>query len=103
MKCEVCGKPSVVHLTQIKHRLLFWFPVKREHHYCLDHSPPEMRDKLPFGPHRTPAEEAALLRKHLADIDEQISDPSLRAEARAEIEQLIADIESGKRRLGDDD
>lgn len=103
MECEVCGKPATFHLTEIKCRLLFWFPVKREHHYCWDHSPPEMRDKLPFGPHRTAAAEVAFLRKQMAAVDQQVSDPARRAEVSAEMEKLIAEIEAGRRRLGDAD
>jgi hypothetical protein len=34
-------------------------------------------------------------------FDSQIADPALRAMLKAEIETLIADIEAGRRRIGD--
>jgi hypothetical protein len=66
---------------------------------CVEHAPPEIRDKLP----RTPAEEVAHLRKLMSDVDRQVSDPAQREEFKAEIDGLIADIEAGRRRLGDAD
>jgi len=58
---------------------------------CIEHVPPEMRDKIPFGPHRTPAEEVAFLRKQMIAADQQLPDPAQRAEFKAEIERLIAE------------
>jgi hypothetical protein len=93
--CDVCGKPGSVHVTEIRGG------VKTSRSLCIEHAPPELRAKLPFGPHRTPAEEVAFLRRQISAIDEQISDPVQRAEFKAEVEQLIAEIEAGRRRLGD--
>jgi len=59
--------------------------------------------QIPFGPHRTPAEEVAFLRKQMIAADQQLPDPAQRAEFKAEIERLIADIEAGRRRVGDND
>lgn len=69
--------------------------------YCLDHMPSEYHDKVPFGPHKTAADEVTWLRTKLASLDAQVIDTSLREQIRADVEQLIADIESGKRRLSD--
>jgi len=95
--CDVCGKPGSVHLTEIRDG------VKTSRSFCVEHAPPEMRDKMPFGPHQTPADEVAFLRKQMSAIDQQVSDPAQRAEFKAEIEKLIAEIEAGRRRLGDAD
>jgi hypothetical protein len=94
--CDVCGKPAKIHLTEICDG------VKTSRSLCVEHAPAEMRDKMPFGPHRTPAEEVAFLRETMTTIDQQVSDPGRRAEFKAELEELIADIEAGRRRLGDD-
>lgn len=93
--CDVCGKPAQIHLTDIHNG------VKTQRSFCVEHAPPEMRDKMPFGPHRTPAEEVAFLRKQLETLGGQLTDPAQRAEFTAEIEKLIADIEAGRRRIGD--
>ena len=95
--CYVCGKPGSIHLTEIH------FGKKTNRSFCMEHAPAEMRDKMPFGLHRTPAEEVAFLREQLKVIDQQVADPTQRAEFKAEIEKLIADIEAGRRRLGDAD
>ena len=93
--CEVCGKPAGIHLTEIRDGLM------TSRSFCVEHAPPEVRDKMPFGPHRTPAEEVAFLSEQVSAIDQQVADPAQRAEFRAEIEKLIADIEAGRRRLAD--
>jgi hypothetical protein len=89
--CDVCGKPGIVHLTEIRDG------VKTSQSLCVEHAPPEIRDKLPA----TPAEEVAHLRKLMGEVDRQVSDPAQREEFKADIERLIADIEAGRRRLGD--
>lgn len=38
--CEVCGKPACVHLTEVEENR------ERERMYCLEHAPPEIREKL---------------------------------------------------------
>ena len=91
--CDACGKPGIVHLTEIRDG------VKTSRSLCVEHAPPEIRDRLP----RTPAEEVAHLRKLVSEVDRQVSDPAQREEFKAEIESLIADIEAGRRRLGDAD
>jgi len=95
--CHVCGKAANIHITEIRDG------VKTQRSLCVEHAPPKMRDKLPFGPHRTPADEVAFLRRQLDVVDQQIADPTQRAEFKAEIERLIADIEAGRRRIGDPD
>jgi hypothetical protein len=95
--CEVCGKPGIVHMTEIRDG------EKATRSLCLEHAPSDMRDKMPFGPHRTPAEEAAWLRSKLPELDSKVSDPAERAKYKAELEQLAADVEAGRRRLGDAD
>ncbi|MDB5325756.1 MAG: hypothetical protein JWM57_1325 [Phycisphaerales bacterium] len=95
--CEVCGQPGIVHMTEIRDG------EKTNRSLCLDHAPSDMRDKLPFGPHRTPAEEVAFLRNEMARLDQKVFDPAQRAEFKAGIEKLIADIEAGRRRIGDAD
>jgi hypothetical protein len=95
--CDVCGRPGCLHLTEIRDG------VQTTRTFCGEHVPPEMRDKMPFGPHRTPAEEVAFLRRQMQAADQQISDPVQRAGFNAEIEALIADIEAGRRRMGEAD
>jgi hypothetical protein len=93
--CDLCTKPAHLHLTEIKDG------VKTTRSLCYDHAPPEMRDTMPFGRHRTPAEEAAFVRRQMTPLLDQLTDPAQRAEYQANLERLIADIESGRRRLGD--
>ena len=93
--CDVCGKPARVHLTDIHDG------IKTQRSYCMEHAPAEMRAAMPVGPHRTAAEEVAFLREQLDMLEGQIADPALRAEFRAEIEKLVADVEAGRRRVGD--
>lgn len=95
--CDACGKPGSVHLTEIHEG------VETGRSFCVEHAPAEMREKMPFGPHRTPAEEVAFLRRLLSTGDQQVSDPTQRADFKAGIERLIEDIEAGRRRLGDAD
>ena len=92
--CDVCGKPGTVHLTEIGED-----GVMTNQSLCVEHAPPEIRDQMP----RTPAEEVDHLRKLISEVDRQVSDPAQRAEFKAEIESMIADIETGRRRLGDAD
>jgi hypothetical protein len=89
--CAVCGLPANVHVTDVSDG------VARDHCYCWDHAPPEFRGAMP----QTPAEEVALLREKLALLDQSEIDPALRATIRAELEQVIGDIEAGRRRLSD--
>jgi protein-arginine kinase activator protein McsA len=93
--CDECGKPAQIHLTDIHDG------VKTQRSYCVEHAPAEMRDMMPFGPHRTPAEEVAFLREQMDMLEARLTDPAQRAEFRAEIEKLITDIEAGRRRMGD--
>ncbi len=92
--CDVCGKPGIVHLTELRDG------TKTTRSLCLEHAPPDMREKIPFGPHRSAAEEIAFLREKMEILDQRITDPAQRKEFKADIENLIADIEAG-RRLGD--
>ena len=98
MECEVCGKASTVHLTEIKFRLLFWFPVKREHHYCWEHSPPELGAKRP-----TQAEELKIVEQMIAQLDAREMNEAEKAKHREELKQLAEEIRAGRRRLGDAD
>src|SRR5688500_10011082 len=66
--CHVCGKPGSIHLTEIHDG------KKTNRSFCLEHAPAEMRDKMPFGPHRTPAEEVAFLRQQLTVIGQKVAD-----------------------------
>ena len=93
--CDVCGKRARIHLTDIHNG------VKINRSFSVEHAPAEMRDAMPFGPHRTPAEEVALLRKQVETLGGRLTDPAQRAEFEAEIDKLIADIEAGRRRIGD--
>ncbi|MEA2710852.1 MAG: hypothetical protein QOF78_3453 [Phycisphaerales bacterium] len=93
--CEVCGSPGSVHVAETVGG------QNRTRSFCAAHSPFPGPDKAPFGPHRTPSEEAAWLRSKLPELDRKVSDPAERAQYRAELEQLAADIEAGRRRLGD--
>ena len=93
--CEGCGAPASVHVAESVEG------QKRTRSFCAVHSPlPSPRD-APFGPQRTAAEEAARLRSKLPEIDDKVTDPAERAQYKAELEQLAAEIEAGRRRLGD--
>ena len=87
--CVVCGAQATLHMTEV------YDGVRAERGYCRDHIPAVLQSVLP----KTPAEEADVLRKLLAAIDEDVQDPAARAEMRAEIESEIAEIEAGRRRL----
>src|SRR5687767_6371260 len=93
--CDVCGRAGSVHLTEWRGR------KKASRSFCVEHAPQQMRDMLPFGPHRTPAEEAAFLRQQLENLEQEESDPARRVEFRSALEELIIEIEAGRRRLGD--
>jgi hypothetical protein len=100
-KCEVCGQKSMFDVH------VYSDGETATKSYCLDHAPAEFRERMlnemPFGPHRTPAEEVAFLRQQIAAIEQQVSNLTDRAEYIAEVEQVIADIEAGRRRLGYED
>lgn len=99
--CDVCGKPAVIHLTEVWAGESDGAPRKSQRSFCMEHAPAEDRGKMPIGPHRTPAEEAAFLRQQLPRLAERFPDPAQREKIMTEVEQLIADIEAGRRRLGD--
>lgn len=96
-RCVVCGTLGRFHINSVDADS----GATSVQSYCLDHMPSEYHDKVPFGPHKTAADEVSLLRTKLASLDAQVIDTSLREQIRADVEQLIADIESGKRRLSD--
>jgi hypothetical protein len=89
--CVVCGLPAVVHLTDVGD------DGARDDFFCIDHVPVELRDLMP----ETPADEVALLREKLAQLDQSPMSSETKAQARADLEQLIGDIEAGRRRLSD--
>lgn len=95
--CHVCYKPGCIHGTEIRN------DEKTDRSFCFEHAPAEMRDKMPFGPHCTPAEEVAFRLEQLDAIHRQVTDPAPAAKFKAELEKLIADIEAGRRRIGDAD
>ncbi|MDB5327496.1 MAG: hypothetical protein JWM57_3065 [Phycisphaerales bacterium] len=95
--CEVCGKPGIVHMTEI------CAGEKTNRSLCLEHVPSGMRDEMPFGPHRTPAEEVAFVQNKITILDQKVFDPAQRGEFKAEIEKLVADIRPGRRQIGDAD
>jgi hypothetical protein len=92
--CEVCGKPSSVHLTEVD----VDSAVKREHHYCWEHSPPELGAARP-----SPADEVKAIEQMIAQLDANQMDHAEKAKSRAELQQLAKDIRSGRRRLSDAD
>jgi hypothetical protein len=74
--CDVCGQRSMfdVHV----HDAGTSETVMKS--YCLEHAPAEFRDRMldamPFGPHRTPAEESAFLPQQLTAIESPRSSKS---------------------------
>jgi hypothetical protein len=38
-RCPVCGITADVHLTEIRHRFLWFFSYKSESHFCSEHTP----------------------------------------------------------------
>ena len=99
-RCDVCGRPSVVRVTEVRHGQ----QVGRT--LCDEHAREEMGSTAYSGPRRTPAEEVAKLRQGLAAFvreqmaapDREVSDPAWRAAFNAEMERLVADIEGATRR-----
>ena len=90
--CEVCGKPSCIHLTEVEGGS----PVKREHHYCRNHAPPDIKAKMPGL-----ADEVKLVEQLIARVEAKEMDPDQKAKFRAELKKLAEDIAAGRKRLGD--
>ena len=90
-RCAVCGKPASIHMTEIRDG------VKLTRSVCRKHAPPELWEKLASSP----TMEVELLRRELATIDGLAIDEASRAELRKELEQFIAEIEAGGRRLAE--
>ncbi len=95
-RCVVCGRAADVHVTSVEIRS----DTKAVEHFCQEHMPDTV-ESMSISQHLSPAEEIALLRKGLADLEEMPFDAIERDRIRIETEQLIADIENGKRRLDD--
>src|SRR5947208_412570 len=72
-ECEVCGNPSSVHLTEVE----VGSPVK--HHYCWEHSPPEVRAKRP-----TPTDEVKIVEQMIAQLDTREMNEAEKAKFREE-------------------
>jgi hypothetical protein len=90
--CKVCGKPAVVHLTDVA-----WLSGRKpESHYCRDHVPVEIRSRMP-----APADEGRIVEQLIAQLDARNMDPAEKAKAREELRQLAADTAAGRRRLGE--
>lgn len=45
-QCAVCGATAYVHLTEMRHRFLWFFPYKIESHFCSQHIPPKLQKTL---------------------------------------------------------
>jgi hypothetical protein len=90
-RCAVCGKLANIHMTEIRDS------GKITRSVCREHAPPELWEKLA----RDPAHDVEPLRRKLAAIDGLAIDENTRAALRKELEHWIADIEAGKRRLGE--
>jgi hypothetical protein len=88
-RCAVCGRPANTLVCDMSDG------TARSQSFCIDHAPREMRDAMP----KTPAEEVAHLQERLALLDESEMPPELKAKFRLSFEQLIEDIEAGRRRL----
>jgi hypothetical protein len=88
--CEVCGRAGHVHVTEVRDG------VQTSRSYCLEHVPAQWRDKVPFGPHRTADEEIAFLRRQLAGLEQQMSNPAFRERVRAEVERKIEELRAGE-------
>jgi hypothetical protein len=95
--CVVCGRPGKIHLTDIHNG------VKTQRSFCMEHAPARdaERDAVRAAPDAGGG--GAFLQKQMDVVDGQIADPTQRAEFKAEIEKLIADIEAGRRRMADPD
>jgi hypothetical protein len=93
--CEVCGKPSSIHLTDVDPTRV---PQKVDHHYCREHAPPEIQAKL-----GGPEDEARRVEQMIAQLDARDLDPAETAEFRRELEKLAEDIRAGRKRFGDAD
>lgn len=89
--CAICGRPANAHVTDMSDG------TARNVSYCKDHLPAEMGALMP----QSPAEEVALLREKLSHLDQSPLPSEFKDKARADLEQLILDIEAGRRRLSD--
>ena len=93
--CDVCGKPGSVHVCEIRDG------VKTSRSFCVEHMPPELRDKMPVA---TAADEVKMVEQMIAQLDlRDDMDAAQRAEFRRELEQLAEDIRAGRKRFGDAD
>lgn len=45
-QCAVCGATAHVHLKEMRHRFLWFFPYKIESHFCSQHIPPKLQKTL---------------------------------------------------------
>ena len=95
--CDVCGKRGISQVTETRGGRVVTSS------FCLEHNPADLGGPMPFGPHRTVADEVLFLRQILVDLDQETSDPARRLEVKTQLEQLIADIEAGRRRISDAD
>ena len=93
MNCEICGKPSSIHVTDVH----VGSPVKREHHYCREHAPADLKARLVT----TPADEVKMVQQMIEQLDAREMDPEEKKRFRQELEQLAKDIAEGRSRLGD--
>ena len=94
-KCEKCGKDGFVHVAVAGE------DAATSRSYCLEHVPQEFRERLPFGPNPTPEDEIDFLQRQIKKMEQQVTDPTQRAEFRSEVEQVIAEIRAGRKRLND--
>jgi hypothetical protein len=93
-RCSVCGKPGFLHVTTVG-----LLGRKTSQSYCTEHVPTE---HLPKGWHPGRELEASVVRGMLEHLDDVPLDPAKREEAKAQLMQLLADIEAGRKRLGDE-
>src|SRR5688500_18257857 len=91
IRCEICGRPPFVHLTQIVDG------VTRQSAYCREHVPSESGFPLP-----SPSDEVRIVEQLIAQAESQEMDPAQKAEVLKELRTLAEDIAAGRRRLGDD-
>jgi hypothetical protein len=89
--CDICGRPANCYVCDMSDG------TARNQAFCIDHVPREMLDAMP----KTRAEEVALLRDKLASLDQSEMAPDVKAKVRAGLEQIIDEVEAGRRHLGD--
>lgn len=82
--CEVCGGPATVHYTE----LTAGDSARKDHHYCVEHCPGELKQKI-----TNRMDHSALLKEKLANIDALPIDESEKQQLREEMARFLSQLQ----------